>query len=213
MRHPELDESHVLCETILLSWYRFASWLINRRIPLISTCFSYPAPAHVAEYHQLFPCPHTFNAKRIELHFSADHLLLPITQSNHELKALIKTLPLGFFVKPLYQGSWGHKVRSHLLLSDFSNFPTLDELAKQLHLSSRTLRRKLDGEMTSYQIIKDELRRDKAISLLRQPTLNINLISHTVGYREASVFIKAFRQWTGVTPGTFRAQHKQSTRR
>ncbi|MDZ4297199.1 MAG: AraC family transcriptional regulator [Moraxellaceae bacterium] len=206
LKRPELDTDHVLTETILLSWYRFASWLINRRILLSATAFSYPAPLHVAEYHQLYPCPHQFDAEHTQLVFSAEVLNQPLMRSREELKALIKTLPLGFFVKPVYQGSWGHRVRSRLLQVDFAEFPSLAELARELHLSERTLRRKLENEDSSYQLIKDELRRDRAISLLRQRELDINVISHAVGYREASVFIKAFRLWTGMTPGDYRSR-------
>lgn len=206
LKRPDLDTDHVLTETILLSWYRFASWLINRRILLSATAFSYPAPAHVAEYHQLYPCQHQFDAEHTHLIFDAEVLSQPLMRSREELKALIKTLPLGFFVKPVYQGSWGHRVRSRLLKVDFADFPSLAELARELHLSERTLRRKLEGEDSSYQLIKDELRRDRAISLLRQRELDINVISHAVGYREASVFIKAFRLWTGMTPGDYRAR-------
>ena len=55
LRRPDLDTGHVLSETILLCWYRFACWLINRRILLSETTFDYATPAHVAEYHQLYP--------------------------------------------------------------------------------------------------------------------------------------------------------------
>ena len=206
LREPERDPGHVLTETILLCWYRFACWLINRRILLTDTHFSYPPPPHEAEYHQLYPCQHQFDAEHTHLIFDAEVLSQPLMRSREELKALIKTLPLGFFVKPVYQGSWGHRVRSRLLKVDFADFPSLAELARELHLSERTLRRKLESEDSSYQLIKDELRRDRAISLLRQRELDINVISHAVGYREASVFIKAFRLWTGMTPGDYRAR-------
>ncbi len=212
LRRPELDPDHVLTETILLSWYRFASWLINRRILLTETAFSYGEPPHVAEYHQLYPCAHQFAAQHTQLCFDADVLALPLTRSREELKALIKTLPLGFFVKPVFQGSWGHRVRSRLLQADFSELPNLEVLADELHLSERTLRRKLENEDTSYQLIKDELRRDRAMTLLRQRELDINVISHAVGYREASVFIKAFRLWTGMTPGDYRARSVSTKR-
>lgn len=206
LRRPELDTGHVLNETIMLCWYRFASWLINRRILLLETRFDYPAPAHVDEYHQLYPCPHHFDQDETALVFDARLLDLPITRSRDELKALIRELPLGFFVKPVFQGSFGHRVRSRLLRNPDEGYPALATVAEELFMTGRTLRRKLLEEGTSFQVIKDDLRRDQALELLRQTALPIQAVAQQVGFREATVFIKAFRQWTGMTPGDYRAR-------
>lgn len=206
LRRPELDSGHVLSETILLCWYRYACWLINRRIQLRETRFAYPAPAHVGEYHQLYPaCPHHFGESETALAFDASLLALPITRSRDELKALIRELPLGFFVKPVFQGSFGHRVRAHLLRQG-EGYPDLETVAAELFMTGRTLRRKLLEEGTSFQLIKDDLRRDQAMELLRQTPLAIQDIALRTGFREATVFIKAFRQWTGMTPGDYRAR-------
>jgi len=209
LRRPELDTGHVLNETILLCWYRFACWLINRRILLSETTFDYPAPAHVAEYHQLYPCTHHFAHAETTLVFDARLLSLPITRSREELKALIRELPLGFFIKPVFQGSFGHRVRSRLLQGEGGELPGLDAVAADFFMTGRTLRRKLLDEGTSFQEIKDGLRRDQAMTLLRQTQTPIQSVAQQVGFREATVFIKAFRQWTGMTPGDYRARTRK----
>lgn len=209
LRRPDLDTGHVLTETILLCWYRFACWLINRRILLRETTFAYPAPAHVAEYHQLYPCPHHFGEGETTLAFDASVLALPVTRSRDELKALISELPLGFFVKPVFQGSFGHRVRSQLLRPSEAGYADLEEVAAALFMTGRTLRRKLKEEGTSFQLIKDDLRRDQALALLRESDDSVQAVALRVGFREATVFIKAFRQWTGMTPGDYRARLKR----
>jgi AraC-like DNA-binding protein len=201
----------VLTETILLCWYRLACWLINRRILLTDTHFNYPPPAHEAEYRQLYPCPHHFNQERIALHFDARMLALPITRSRDELKLLIRELPLGFFIKPVFQGSLSHRVRSRLLQSGMADLPSLDIVANELFMTGRTLRRQLLVEGTRYQEIKDELRREHAMALLREPHSSVNVVARNIGFREAAVFIKAFKHWTGMTPGEYRA-HWQAQR-
>lgn len=206
LRRPELDPRHVLAETILLCWYRFACWLINRRILLDETRFAYPPPAHVSEYHQLFPCTHRFDQPLTELLFDARTLALPITRNRSELKALIRELPLGFFIKPVFQGSFGHRVRSQLLQGGIAQLPELDAVAADLFMTGRTLRRRLLAEGTSFQEIKDDLRRDHAMTLLREGAQGVQDVAQAVGFREATVFIKAFRQWTGMTPGDYRAR-------
>lgn len=206
LRRPDLDTGHVLSETILLCWYRFACWLINRRILLSETTFDYATPAHVAEYHQLYPCPHHFGHTETSLVFDARLLSLPITRSRDELKALIRELPLGFFIKPVFQGSFGHRVRSRLMQGEGGELPALDAVAADFFMTGRNLRRKLLDEGTSFQEIKDGLRRDQAMTLLRQTALPIQIVAQQVGFREATVFIKAFRLWTGMTPGDYRAR-------
>jgi AraC-like DNA-binding protein len=66
------------------------------------------------------------------------------------------------------------------------------------------LRRRLKQENTSFQEIKDLLRRDLAIYFLGRPELPVNEIAHRVGFTEASTFHRAFKKWTGVTPGAYR---------
>lgn len=206
LRQPALDPGHVLAETVLLCWYRFACWLINRRIRLIETHFDYPAPAHAAEYHQLYPCAHHFGEDSTTLVFDARTLDLPVTRSRDELKALIRELPLGFFIKPVFQGSFGHRVRSRLLQGGIASLPELDAVAADFFMTGRTLRRHLLAEGTSFQEIKDELRREHAMMRLREHEDSVQAVAQAVGFRDATVFIKAFRQWTGLTPGDYRAR-------
>lgn len=212
LRRPELDPRHVLAETILLCWYRFACWLINRRIRLTETTFDYPAPAHVAEYHQLYPCPHRFGEDSITLVFDAATLDLPVTRSRDELKALIRELPLGFFIKPVFQGSFGHRVRARLLQGGIASLPELDTVAADFFMTGRTLRRRLLAEGTHFQEIKDELRREQAMARLREGEDSVQAVAQAVGFRDATVFIKAFRQWTGMTPGDYRDRARRRQR-
>lgn len=207
---PACDPHHVLTESLLLCWYRWTCWLVNQRILLHSTQFDYPAPPHSAEYHQLFPCPHHFDADDTAILFPADWLAQPIVQTRDALKRLIRTLPLGFFVKPVFQGSWGHRVRTRLRQALPGPLPDIDQLAAEWHVCARTLRRKLGAEDTRFQDIKDALRRDRALQLLRQSEATIEQVALAVGYREPSVFIKAFKSWTGMTPGAYRHRQAQA---
>ena len=84
-----------------------------------------------------------------------------------------------------------------------SKMPTLDETAAQIAISPQSLRRKLAAEGNSYQVIKDELRRDVAIDLMAAQ-VSLNEVSQWVGFSESSTFYRAFKKWTGVPPGAYR---------
>ncbi|MGL6034842.1 MAG: helix-turn-helix domain-containing protein, partial [Acinetobacter johnsonii] len=66
---------------------------------------------------------------------------------------------------------------------------------------------KARGEGKSYQGVKDALRRDAAIHLLLNPGLTLEDVAQQVGFSETSTFHRAFKKWTGVTPGLYRQLH------
>jgi AraC-like DNA-binding protein len=71
------------------------------------------------------------------------------------------------------------------------------------------LYRKLQLEGTSYQKIKDNIRRERSIELLVQHDLSVDNISEIIGFSEARSFTRAFRTWTGLSPRQYRTLHSQ----
>jgi AraC-like DNA-binding protein len=82
--------------------------------------------------------------------------------------------------------------------------PTIDNIAKDLGMSARTLTRKLAEAGTSFSMVLDELRYELAIQYTRDSTSTISQIAWLLGYREPSAATRAFKRWTGKTPTEFR---------
>jgi AraC-like DNA-binding protein len=78
------------------------------------------------------------------------------------------------------------------------------EVASAMHMSPRTLRRKLESQGQSLTAMLDGERRDRALSLLASPQLSLVQISERLGYRNVQSFERAFRRWTGTTPAAHR---------
>ena len=93
-----------------------------------------------------------------------------------------------------------------LLGRDCNHWPDLEALAHQLNTSPQTLRRHLREQGSSFQELKDQLRRDLAIYHLGRHELPIQDIAEQLGFSEPSAFHRAFKKWTGLTPGAYRAQ-------
>lgn len=74
-----------------------------------------------------------------------------------------------------------------------------------MHTSPQTLRRHLREEGSSFQELKDHLRRDLAIYYLGRNEMTIEIIAEQLGFSEPSAFHRAFKKWTGLTPGAYRA--------
>jgi AraC-like DNA-binding protein len=82
--------------------------------------------------------------------------------------------------------------------------PPLTELARALGTSARTLQRRLAELGVDYQQIIDEVRCARTLELLQKPSLSVLAVARAVGHADASSFHRAFRRWTGSTPGAYR---------
>ncbi|MFH8282635.1 AraC family transcriptional regulator [Streptomyces antibioticus] len=91
------------------------------------------------------------------------------------------------------------------LVAGIADPPSLDTVAAFLHMSGRTLRKRLTAEGTSYRILLDEVREHLAEELLLAGGLPVEAIAHRLGYVEVSSFSQAFRRWKGVGPREFRS--------
>ena len=94
-----------------------------------------------------------------------------------------------------------------VIVENIGNAFTLDEAAKEFHISSRTLNRRLKNIGTSFQKIANEVRRNKAIKHLQEGVLSVKDIAYGLGYQDTSNFSKAFKSWTGLTPSNYRKEH------
>jgi len=86
-----------------------------------------------------------------------------------------------------------------------AGYPDLPTVASCLHVSTRTLKRQLEGRGTSFRKLVDEARYRQALALLRNPDLAIQQIATAVGYEDPPSFTRAFRRWSGKTPIAARA--------
>ena len=84
-------------------------------------------------------------------------------------------------------------------------FPSNDEAAALLAMSGRTLRRKLHEEDSSFQDLLDQVRKERALTYLRETRLPLNSIALLLGFNDASNFRRAFERWTGRKPLGFRS--------
>jgi AraC-like DNA-binding protein len=88
-----------------------------------------------------------------------------------------------------------------------ADWPDFSRLARGLGMSASTLHRRLADEDSNFQMIKDQIRRERAQTLLRQTDMSVMAIAEELGFAEPSAFHRAFRKWTGRAPGQFRKEN------
>ncbi|WP_211829871.1 AraC family transcriptional regulator [Kistimonas asteriae] len=203
-RAEGLDD-RFLIETLLVSLVRWSSWMIDRHIVLRQVDFAFDEPAHRDEYLQIFPCRCRFNRRATTLFFSSSYLSAPVVQQPLTLKSFLAQAPANLMSHYRHDDSVSALIRKRLSGLEPAEFPTFDAIAGWLHLSPPTLRRRLKDEGASYRGILDAVRRDRAIFHLSRNELPVAAIASLTGFAEPSTFHRAFKKWTGLTPGAWRA--------
>jgi AraC-like DNA-binding protein len=191
-------------EVLLMLLHGVACWLVGRRIPILRAQFGYPEPAHSAEYRLMYCTDLTYGRRHTAIVFGADYLNLPIVQNERSVKEFLRTAPESILVKYKNGSSLSARIRRRLRQLLPGELPDFDTLAGELNMTTATMRRRLHEEGASYQGIKDQLRRDLAISYLSHSDRSVMDIALELGFSERSAFHRAFRKWTGASPGEFR---------
>jgi AraC-like DNA-binding protein len=191
---------------VLRNIHGLACWFVDSRIPLQGACFPFPAPAHADAYRFMFPGgPLQFGAEGAAIAFDARYLQLPLRRDEKALRQMLqRALPLTvlqyrrdrLLVEQVRQALVARAEHAH----------SAEQIAKLLHMSARTLHRQLKDEGASLQQLKDDTRRERACDLLFRTGKPMKQIAAAVGFRNEKSFIRAFRQWTGLSPAQFRQQ-------
>lgn len=170
---------------------------------------SFPEPAHFERFEHLVPGTVRFERPASRILFESAFFDVPFVTADPVAMQLAREqcerelATLGEGVRLLDQ------VRA-LLREQAEGVPTIDEVAKRLHVSTRTLKRKLADHGTTYTDVVDAYLRHRALLLIDDPRLTIDEIAGRLGYSDAANFTRAFRRWTGSTPGAFRGRGDRS---
>jgi AraC-like DNA-binding protein len=192
-------------EILLKVIHGFTSWLVARELQLLRVDFAFPKPSYAADLQNLFPGPLHFDQPCSQLVFEPRQMSLRVQRSTADLKGYLGRLPSNWMCVPSRERLASHQVRDYLLGQDIGKIQVA-QMAQALHLSVRTLYRRLEAEHTSFQQVKDEVRRDVAIDRLTNGDEPVSQIAVALGFGDTSSFHRAFRAWTGMTPNAYR-QH------
>lgn len=191
--------------TYWLFVHGLACWLACRRIPIIAAESRCAAPEYTDDYRVMFSESLLFNKKRTRIVFAADCLDLPIKRTEEELADFLALAPANILVRYRDPNSLTGRIRRLFTEVSPEQWPDLTQLAHQLHMSSSTLRRRLQEEGQSFQSIKDSLRKEWAVEWLAREDVSFEDVAEHLGFSDVSSFYKAFRKWTGTQPGHYRS--------
>jgi AraC-like DNA-binding protein len=166
------------------------------------------ARSHIKTIERHFGCPVVCGAVRNAIVFRATDAQRAFVTRNAELLAMLAPQ----FEEELKQEkgdeSFVDRVRTTIQQKLTGQRPGIDDIAKALHISSRTIQRRLQEGGSSFQRVLEEARHQLARQYLNNSLLELNEAAYLLGYNDANSFVRAFRTWEGVPPARWREEQR-----
>ena len=162
-----------------------------------------PEPVDPTPWHTVFRAPLFFGAEEDRLEFAARDFDSHLDDANPELAEHNETV-LKRTLAQLQPLTWERKVRAAIEAQLPDGEPSTERIAQALHLSVRSLQRHLADEGCRFDALLNDCRQNLALQHLRDLQCSLAEVSHLLGFADTSSFNRAFKRWTGMTPGQFR---------
>jgi AraC-like DNA-binding protein len=200
-RHTDRQQMEFLVTTL----FRICQELTGTVIRPIRLGLMHGRDIASTELDNFFGLPVEFGSERDEIVLPEAAHLLPVVSADPYLNECL----VGYWEQTLERRSERQPplraaVENAILPLLPHGEARLDNIAKALHLSSRTLARRLEQHNITFTRVLDDMRSDLAYSYLEDHNLSIARIAWLLGFQEASTFTHAFKRWSGKTPSEYR---------
>ena len=182
----------------------------GRALPALAVEFAHAAPAELAPYREVFGLVPRFGAEVSAISFDAARLREPVPDADPGLSRIVTAHAerlLAELAPP--QPGLAEQVRRFIAESLDQGPPSLRQVAHRLHLSERSLQRRLDEEGCRFAELVEQVRRELALRYIADRKLALGEVAYLLGFAEPSPFHRAFKRWTGMTPAAARRQQAQ----
>jgi AraC-like DNA-binding protein len=208
-RHSDRHQAEFFLATLV----RLCRSLTGLALRPMTVAIAHPRSEGLSDYGSFFGCATTFQAPSDAIVFSEECRRLPVVGADPYLSdILVRHCEETLWSRRKASGSFRTKVENAIAPLLPHGKPRAPVIAKELHMSPRTLARRLAAEELTFVSIVDDMRRTLAARYLEDHNLSISQIAWLLGYEEAGAFTHAFRRWTGKAPSTMRRSYPARSR-
>ncbi|MBK8197837.1 MAG: AraC family transcriptional regulator [Acidobacteria bacterium] len=198
---PELTES---------TWARFV-WDRARAFPdrppyVLEIHVTHPAPPHAATYRDFFAVPVRFGSDWNAMRIEESWLDEPTHGANRYVFGIYNAHADALLAQLLESKSVRGQIEAALIPVLHTGEVSMTQVARRMGFSRSTLHRRLKAEGEAFEIILDDLRRRMALDYLDGRKVSVNETAYLTGFSDPSAFSRAFRRWTGTSPGRYRSR-------
>ena len=196
-------ESQVGAEAWVACFIQLYRWAAGENVSPARVTLHRPGVERPEIYWDFFRAPIDFDSEENALYFSADSLDLPLLGANSTLLAHNEQLTATYLSR-LLRGDMINSVYSQILSSIELHAVSVNRVAEELSMSTRTLQRKLKASGTSFESLLNDVRRERALQYIQSNDYSVQEIGHMLGFSDLSNFSRAFRRWTAMSPTEYR---------
>lgn len=186
-------------DTVLASVLAYLRWIAGKDILPIAVRLAHPEPRHGDGLEAFFGCPIAYSQPDDSITFARADLDQPILVADEELASMLDGVA-NRYLEIRMAGRFAVRVRDALIARMTEGVVRKRDIAESLHMTERTLLRRLKDEGTTFADVLDRVRLQLAFQYLRRHDLLIRDIAFMLGFSDEGTFSRAFKRWTGRRP-------------
>jgi len=200
----DLPVNRAMAEENVASWITFTRWVTGQNLSPVLIKFAHPKPEDLSEYQRIFACDLLFGQDMVEVIFPNSYMNMPIIQHDPVMREMMDAYADRLLEQLSQCDEFIAQVRQLMMEAMGEGSVSLDSIAGLLNLTPRTLQRRLSEQDESFKGLLDKVRKELALTYIAQPFIDLAELAYLLGFSDQTAFQRAFKKWTGTTPGKFR---------
>jgi AraC-like DNA-binding protein len=207
---PYNEYNLFVVDAVLASQFKVIEWLCGKAEAVERIEVEFEAPSYAAAYEEFFKCPVLFGQQRNALIIKPEARTWGLLQHDKNAFLNLKRICDEQLIKANRDRSLSEKVMDEISPLLEGQTPSIEQVSDSLGMPPWTLRRKLQDQNTSFQVLLNDTRKSLSESYMKDTDLAIGEVAYLLGFSSPTAFQRAFKRWTEQSPGQFRKEHRSA---